>query len=109
MSVDPLIIAIKKRREAMGMSTKEAGAAIGMSGRTYKRIEDGESSIRMNSFRTLIKVLKTTELDLYLDMIGIKDASAWDVMAAARVLPPQVRTTLVSLIMMLDRHYNEED
>lgn len=58
----------------------------------------------MTHYRRLLKMLQTTELDLRLDMIGIEGATPWDVAAAARTLPQDVRTVLVTLIMMLERH-----
>lgn len=51
-------------------------------------------------------MLNVTELDLCLDVMGVEGSTPWDVAAAARTLPPDVRTILVTLIMMLERHRN---
>ena len=79
---------------------------IGVSLKTYQRIENGQTDMKMTHYRRLLEILQITELDLCLDMIGIEGATPWDVAAAARALPPDVRTVLVTLIMMLERHKN---
>ncbi|HGF5004094.1 TPA: helix-turn-helix domain-containing protein [Vibrio parahaemolyticus] len=110
MSYDPLIQAIRKRREAAGVTQEEAAAMTGMSLKTYQRIENGLTELKMSHYRILIENLKVTDLDISLDMIGIHSATPWDVAAAARTLPPEIRTTLVTLIMMIyrDKHNIKE-
>lgn len=103
MSYDPLIQAIRKRREAAGVTQEEAAKMTGMSLKTYQRIENGLTELKMSHYRILIDNLKVTDLDISLDMIGVHGATAWDVAAAARTLPPEIRTTLVTLIMMIYR------
>ncbi|MDE5179903.1 helix-turn-helix domain-containing protein [Vibrio fluvialis] len=107
MSQESLIKAIKKRREAAEISQSNAAEMIGVSLKTYQRIENGQTDIKMTHYRRLLKMLNLTELDLCLDMVGIEGATPWDVAAAARTLPPDVRTVLVTLIMMLERHRSE--
>ncbi|MCG6410461.1 helix-turn-helix domain-containing protein [Vibrio fluvialis] len=107
MSQESLIKAIKKRREAAEISQVHAAEMIGVSLKTYQRIENGQTDIKMTHYRRLLKMLNLTELDLCLDMVGIEGATPWDVAAAARTLPPDVRTVLVTLIMMLERHRSE--
>ncbi|MDN4697200.1 helix-turn-helix transcriptional regulator [Vibrio parahaemolyticus] len=104
MSQESFITAIKKRREAAEISQSQAAEMIGISLKTYQRIENGQTDIKMTHYRRLLKMLQITELDLCLDMIGIEGATPWDVAAAARTLPQDVRTVLVTLIMMLERH-----
>ncbi|OCH08112.1 hypothetical protein A6D98_09895 [Aliivibrio fischeri] len=103
MSYEPLINAIKKRREAAGISQMEAAKMAGMSLKTYQRIENGSTDMKMSHYRTLVQNLKTTDLDISLDMLGVDAATPWDVAAAARTLTPEVRNVLVSLIMMIYR------
>lgn len=109
MSYDPLIQALKARREAAGWTVKHTANMIGITSKTYGRIERGETDMKMSHYRILIDKLKVTDLDISLDMIGIDHATPWDVAAAARTLPPEVRTVLVSLIMMLYREKMEGD
>lgn len=99
MSYEPLIQAIRTRREAAGVTQEEAAEMIGMSLKTYQRIENGLTEMKMSHYRILIERLKVTDLD----MIGVHGATPWDVAAAARTLPPDIRTTLVTLIMMIYR------
>ena len=47
--------------------------------------------------------LGITDLDIALDSIGISGVTPWDVAAAARVLPPEARAALVSMIMITYR------
>ncbi|MBD6969633.1 transcriptional regulator [Vibrio parahaemolyticus] len=75
----------------------------GVSLKTYQRIERGETDLKMSHYRNLIQNLKITDLDVSLDIIGVDMATPWDVAAAARTLPPEVRTVLVTLIMMMYR------
>ncbi|MFA0266874.1 helix-turn-helix transcriptional regulator [Vibrio cyclitrophicus] len=108
MSYEPLINAIKKRREASGLSQLQIADMIGVSLKTYQRIERGETEMKMSHYRILIEKLKTTDLDISLDMLGVDKTTPWDVAAAARTLPPEVRTVLVSLLMMIYRNKTSE-
>ncbi|MEZ8121031.1 helix-turn-helix transcriptional regulator [Vibrio splendidus] len=108
MSYEPLINAIKKRREAAGLSQLQTADMIGVSLKTYQRIERGETEMKMSHYRILIEKLKTTDLDISLDMLGVDKTTPWDVAAAARTLPPEVRTVLVSLLMMIYRNKTSE-
>ncbi len=108
MSYEPLIQAIKARREAAGMSQAKAADMVGVSLKTYQRIENGATELKMSHYRMLLQKLKVTDLDISLDMIGVDKATPWDVAAAARTLPPDVRATLVTLIMMIYRDKNGE-
>ncbi|HGY9586757.1 TPA: helix-turn-helix transcriptional regulator [Vibrio harveyi] len=108
MSYEPLINAIKERREAAGLSQLQTADMIGVSLKTYQRIERGETEMKMSHYRVLIEKLKTTDLDISLDMLGVDKTTPWDVAAAARTLPPEVRTVLVSLLMMIYRDKTPE-
>ncbi|EGQ9107527.1 helix-turn-helix transcriptional regulator [Vibrio cholerae] len=108
MAYDPLIQALKERREAAGLSQNQTAKMIGVSLKTYQRIERGDTDMKMSHYRTLVENLKTTDLDISLDMLRIDKTTPWDVAAAARTLPPDVRTVLVSLIMMLYRDKTPE-
>lgn len=108
MAYDPLIQALKERREAAGLSQLQTADMIGVSLKTYQRIERGETEMKMSHYRILVEKLKTTDLDISLDMLGIDKTTPWDVAAAARTLPPEVRTVLVSLIMMIYRDKTPE-
>ncbi|HAS6087721.1 helix-turn-helix transcriptional regulator [Vibrio vulnificus] len=108
MSYDPLIEALKQRREAAGLSQAQAADLVGVSLKTFQRIERGETDMKMSHYRMLVEKLKTTDLDISLDMLGIDKTTPWDVAAAARTLPPDVRTVLVSLIMIIYRSKYEE-
>lgn len=103
MSYVPLIQAIKSRREASGLSQAQFAFMAGVSLKTYQRIERGETDLKMSHYRSLIQNLKVTDLDISLDMLEVEGATPWDVAAAARTLPPEVRTVLVTMIMMIYR------
>ncbi|MFW0985587.1 helix-turn-helix transcriptional regulator [Vibrio parahaemolyticus] len=108
MSYDPLITALKERREAAGLSQKNIAEMIGVTLKTYQRIERGETDLKMSHYRILVEKLKTTDLDISLDMLGVDKTTPWDVAAAARTLPPEVRTALVSMLMILYRSNTKE-
>lgn len=103
MSYEPLIQAIKARREAAGLSQEQAAEMTGVSLKTYQRIERGDTDMKMSHYRALLQTLKLTDLDISLDMLGVEKTTPWDVAAAARTLPPDIRSVLVSLIMMIYR------
>jgi len=109
MSYEPLIQAIKARRELASLSQAQAAEMTGVSLKTYQRIENGDTDMKMSHYRILIQNLKVTDLDISLDMLGIDKTTPWDVAAAARTLSPEVRTMLVTLIMMIhrDKHGDE--
>lgn len=109
MSYDPLITALKERREAAGLSQKNIAEMIGVTLKTYQRIERGETDMKMSHYRILVEKLKTTDLDISLDMLGVDKTTPWDVAAAARTLPPEVRTALVSMLMILYRSNTKEE
>lgn len=108
MSYDPLITALKERRQAAGLSQKNIAEMIGVTLKTYQRIERGETDMKMSHYRILVEKLKTTDLDISLDMLGVDKTTPWDVAAAARTLPPEVRTALVSMLMILYRSNTKE-
>ncbi|MFZ6043679.1 helix-turn-helix transcriptional regulator [Vibrio natriegens] len=109
MSYEPLITALKERREAAGLSQKNIAEMIGVTLKTYQRIERGETDMKMSHYRILVEKLKTTDLDISLDMLGVDKTTPWDVAAAARTLPPEVRTALVSMLMILYRSNTKEE
>lgn len=109
MSYQPLIQALKTRREAAGLSQTQFAKMAGVSLKTYQRIERGETDLKMSHYSNLIQNLRITDLDISLDILGIDMATPWDVAAAARTLPPEVRTVLVTLIMMMYRDKTIDD
>ena len=68
MSYDPLIQAIKNRREAANLSQEKVADMVGVSLKTYQRIERGETDMKMSHYRILLKHLKTTDLDVSLEV-----------------------------------------
>ncbi|WP_320197294.1 helix-turn-helix domain-containing protein [Vibrio metoecus] len=68
MAYDPLIQALKERREAAGLSQNQTAKMIGVSLNTYQRIERGDTDMKMSNYRTLVENLKTTDLDISLDI-----------------------------------------
>lgn len=98
-----IVRALKKRRQLNGLSQFKAAEIAGVSLKTYQRFERGDGDLRIGNYLSLLEGMKITELDIALDVIGIKQATAWDVAAAARVLSPEIRSALVSMIMMIYR------
>lgn len=107
MSHEPIIEALKVRREMAGLSQQEIADLAGMSKRTYQRIEQGDSDMKFSQYRSIIRVLKTTDLDISLDMLGLDTITSWDVATAARVLSPMLRRHFVTLLIELYREFEE--
>lgn len=103
MTKEPIILALITRRKAANLTQKEAASMAGLSLKSYQRIEDGTGDIRLNNYLALTRNLGITDLDIALDSIGISGVTPWDVAAAARVLPPEARAALVSMIMITYR------
>lgn len=99
----PIIKTLISRRIAANITQEQAAKMAGVSTKTYQRIEAGTSDIKLRNYTALIKALNITDLDVVLDTIGIDGATPWDVAAAARTLPPDARTAMVSMIMMIYR------
>lgn len=103
MTDSPIILALIARRKAAGVTQEEAASMAGLSLKTYQRIENGTGDIRLTNYLSLIRHLKVTDLDIALDTLGIGETTPWDVAAAARVLPPEARAAIVSMIMIIYR------
>ena len=88
MSHEPIVEALKVRREMAGLSQQEIADRAGMSKRTYQRIEQGDSDMKFSQYRSILRVLKATDLDISLDMLGLDSITDWDVTTATRVLSP---------------------
>ncbi len=104
----PIIEALISRRMAAKVTQEEAAKMAGVSIKTYQRIESGTSDIKLRNYAALIKALNATDLDISLDCLGISTATPWDVAAAARILPQEARTALITLIMMMYRNDNAD-
>lgn len=103
MTKQPIILALIERRKASGITQEEAAEMAALSLKTYQRIENGTADMRIKNYVSLINNLKLSDLDVVLDVLGIKGTTPWDVAAAARVLPPEARAAMVSMIMIIYR------
>lgn len=106
MSHEPIIKVLKSRREAAGLSQQQIADLAGMSKRTYQRIEQGDSDMKLSQYRAIIRALKATNLDISLDALELETTN-WDVASAARGLPPTLRQHLVRLLMELHREFGQ--
>lgn len=70
-----------------------------MSDKTYQRIEQGCSDMRLSQYRALINACQMTDLDVSLDLLGVESATAEDVASASRLLLPITRLRLVQSII----------
>lgn len=101
MSLDPIIIAITKRRRRNGISREDVADIAGMSLKTYARIERGETDIHLSQYRAILRALNATDLDISLDILDIVDISDKDVLSAARLLSSNSRKLLVKLLLSI--------
>jgi len=109
MSLSPLISALIIRRKARGITQEEAAEMAGLSLKTYQRIENGSTDMRMKNYDAVLRGMKMTHLDICLDVIGVSIATAWDVAAAARLLSTEARAAIVSMIMIIYRDKIDKD
>lgn len=99
MPKEPIIKAIRQRRLTAKLSVRDFASIAGMSERTYQRVENGESDMKLSQLRSITRALNITELDLILDTLNTgKDISS-EVQAAARLLSPKIQVMLTNLII----------
>ncbi|WP_045409396.1 helix-turn-helix transcriptional regulator [Vibrio jasicida] len=96
-----IVTVIKERRKALGLSQAQMANIVGMSEKTYSRMESGKTDLKMTQYHSIIRALKTTHLDIALDMLSIYSPKSEDVAAVARLLPEQARMKLVELIVQI--------
>ena len=99
MSQEPIVMALIERRKRANLSQEKLAASAGMSLKTYQRIERGEADIKMSQYRSIIRTLKATDLDVVLDVVGTSHANVEDVAAVSRLLTNEERMLLIKLIL----------
>lgn len=99
MSQEPIVMALIERRKRANLSQEKLAASAGMSLKTYQRIERGEADIKMSQYRSIIRTLKATDLDVVLDVVGASHPTAEDVAAVSRLLTNEERMLLIKLIL----------
>ncbi|HHF3020329.1 MULTISPECIES: helix-turn-helix transcriptional regulator [Vibrio] len=106
MQVDPIIEALIARRKASGLSREQMANIAGMSVKTYQRIERGESDLKLSQYRSILRSLHLTDLDIALDIRGVQHVKADDLMAVARLLSPEAQSLLVRLLSLVIEQRN---
>ncbi|HIF9551155.1 TPA: helix-turn-helix transcriptional regulator [Photobacterium damselae] len=99
MAYEPIVTVLKNRRIQKELTQEQLAKLANMSEKTYQRIEQGTSDLKMSQYRSILHALGITDLDVSLDLLDIEVTTPWDVAAAARVLLPQTRNNLVKSIM----------
>ncbi len=99
MSQEPIVMALIERRKQANLSQEKLASGAGMSLKTYQRIERGEADIKMSQYRSIVRTLKVTDLDVVLDVVGASQVSAEDVSAVSRLLTNEERMLLIKLIL----------
>lgn len=103
MQVDPIIEALIARRKASGLSREQMANIAGMSVKTYQRIERGESDLKLSQYRSILRSLHLTDLDIALDIRDVQHVTADDLIAVARLLSPEAQSLLVRLLSQIGR------
>ncbi|ACY54101.1 helix-turn-helix domain-containing protein [Vibrio diabolicus] len=106
MQVDPIIEALIARRKASGLSREQMANIAGMSVKTYQRIERGESDLKLSQYRSILRSLHLTDLDIALDIRDVQHVTADDLMAVARLLSPEAQSLLVRLLSLVIEQRN---
>jgi transcriptional regulator with XRE-family HTH domain len=101
MHIDPIIEALIKRRKEQGLSREQIALMAGMSVKTYQRIERGESDLKLSQYRSILRSLQLTDLDIALDIRGVEHVSENDLASIARVLSPEAQSLLVRLLSLI--------
>lgn len=106
MHVDPIIEALIARRKASGLSREQMANIAGMSVKTYQRIERGESDLKLSQYRSILRSLHLTDLDIALDIRDVQHVTADDLIAVARLLSPEAQSLLVRLLSLVIEQRN---
>lgn len=101
MHVDPIIEALIKRRKENGFSREQIAKMAGMSVKTYQRIERGESDLKLSQYRSILRSMQLTDLDLSLDVRGVEHVTEQDLASIARLLSPEAQSLLVRLLSLV--------
>ncbi|MDA0148985.1 helix-turn-helix domain-containing protein [Vibrio sp. LaRot3] len=99
--VDPIVQAIINRRKSAGLSRVDIANIAGMSLKTYQRIERGESDMKISQYRSIIRAMKMTDLDIALDIRDTQQVTAEDVTAASRLLNQEAQAMLVKFLFLV--------
>lgn len=98
MHREPIVIVLKNRRKAAGMTQQQLADEANMSVKTLQRIEQG-ADMKLSQYRQVIDALGVADLDISLDMLEVEGTDPADVAAAARLLSPETRRDLVAIIL----------
>lgn len=101
MHVDPIIEALTKRRKEIGFSREQIAKMAGMSVKTYQRIERGESDLKLSQYRSILRSMQLTDLDISLDVRGVEHVTEQDLASIARLLSPEAQSLLVRLLSLV--------
>lgn len=97
--IDPIVQVIANRRKLAKLTRQQVAEIAGMSLKTYQRIERGESDMKISQYRSIVRALHLTDLDIALDVKNIQPVTNADLAAAARLLSPDAQAMLVRFIM----------
>ncbi|OLQ93056.1 transcriptional regulator [Vibrio panuliri] len=101
--IDPIVQVIISRRKLSKLTRQQMADIAGMSLKTYQRIERGESDMKMSQYRSILRTLNLTDLDVALDVKEIQPFTNADLVAAARLLSPEAQALLVRFIMNVSK------
>ncbi len=101
MNIDPIVEALIKRRKAHGFSRDQIAQMAGMSVKTYQRIERGESDLKLSQYRSILRALNVSDLDIVLDVRGVEQVTENDLTTIARLLSPEAQSLLVRLLSLI--------
>ncbi|MBW3695404.1 XRE family transcriptional regulator [Vibrio sp. T187] len=108
MSQEPIVMALINRRKLAGFSQEKMASVAGMSLKTYQRIERGETDIKVSQYRSIMRALNLTDLDIALDTLDVSKVIPADVAAASRLLSDEARLLLVKLILLIQKDKQSE-
>lgn len=103
MSQEPIVDVLIKRRKLAGFSQEKMASIAGMSLKTYQRIERGEADIKLSQYRSIVRSLNLTDLDVVLDTLDVSQVFPADVAAVSRLLSDDARQLLVQLILKVQK------
>ncbi|EGU47911.1 hypothetical protein VII00023_06232 [Vibrio ichthyoenteri ATCC 700023] len=102
--IDPIILVLTNRRKQANLSRAQVAEIAGMSLKTYQRIERGESDMKLSQFRAIIRAMNLTELDVALDIKGVQQVTANDLVSACRLLNGDAQASLMRFLLLVGKN-----
>ncbi len=100
-NVDPIVYILRRYRQKRGISQDDMAEKTGISRRTLQRIEAGTTDMKLSHYRSYLKVLGMSDMDVSIALFSHEFVTEKDIAAVARNLPFKVKQAIVRFLAEL--------